>query len=61
MFGATVCPDLGNNFDDMRSMFKIWDSHSENMHMMEVILQQKMFWETTMEGKVAVLKEVPKL
>ena len=34
VFGAAGFPDLDNNFDGMRSMFKMWNSHSENMHMM---------------------------
>jgi len=34
VFGAAGFPDLDNNFDGMRAMFKMWDSHSENMHMM---------------------------
>jgi len=34
VFGAAGFPDLDNNFDGMRAMFKMWNSHSENMHMM---------------------------
>jgi len=34
VFSAAGFPDLENNFDGMRGMFKMWNSHSENMHMM---------------------------
>ena len=34
VFSAAGFPDLDNNFDGMRGMFNMWNSHSENMHMM---------------------------
>jgi len=34
VFSAAGFPDLENNYDGMRGMFKMWDAHSENMHIM---------------------------
>jgi len=33
VFSASGFPDLENNFDGLIGMFKMWDSHSENMYM----------------------------
>jgi len=33
VFSASGFPDLENNFDGLIGMFKMWDLHSENMHM----------------------------
>ncbi|MFX1478088.1 MAG: NAD(P)H-dependent oxidoreductase [Promethearchaeota archaeon] len=34
VFSASGFPDLENNFDGLRGMFKMWDLHNENMYMM---------------------------
>ncbi len=34
VISAAGFPEVDGNYDGLRSMFKMWDSHSENMHMM---------------------------
>jgi len=34
VFSASGFPDLEHNFDGLIGMFKMWDSHNENMYMM---------------------------
>ncbi len=34
VFSAAGFPEVDENYDGLRSMFKMWDSHSKNMHMM---------------------------
>ena len=34
VISAAGFPEVDSNYDGLRSMFKMWDTHSENMHMM---------------------------
>ena len=34
VFSAAGFPDVDNNFDGLKGMYRAWDSHNENMHLM---------------------------